>query len=129
MAVLIGAAMISIAACACIIYKRLELQNALPQIQRDEQADPPPGDACVEGNSRVSSPRDSPLEAASNFSLPEIKEATSKFKKKIGSGGFGVVYHGQMKNGREIAVKVLSNNSKHGEQEFLNEVNFLYHEL
>ncbi|RVW98770.1 putative LRR receptor-like serine/threonine-protein kinase [Vitis vinifera] len=70
----------------------------------------------------VSSLNDAATEAANCFSLSEIEDATRKFEKKIGSGGFGVVYYGKMKDGKEIAVKVLINNSYQGNREFSNEV-------
>lgn len=44
------------------------------------------------------------------------------FEKKIGSGGFGVVYYGKLKDEKEIAVKVLGSNSYQGKREFSNEV-------
>lgn len=54
--------------------------------------------------------------------LSDIEDATKKFEKKIGSGGFGVVYYGKLTDGREIAVKVLTNDSYQGKREFSNEV-------
>ncbi|KAL9399167.1 hypothetical protein Peur_008128 [Populus x canadensis] len=73
----------------------------------------------------VSSLRNAPGEAAHCFTTFEIEDATKKFEKKIGSGGFGVVYYGKMKDGREIAVKVLTSNSYQGKREFTNEVTLL----
>ncbi|KAK4833706.1 hypothetical protein QYF36_009691 [Acer negundo] len=73
----------------------------------------------------VSSPSDAPSEAAHCFTLSDIEEATKSFEKKIGSGGFGVVYYGKLKDGKEIAVKVLTSNSCQGKREFSNEVNLL----
>ncbi|KAK0585494.1 hypothetical protein LWI29_029421 [Acer saccharum] len=69
----------------------------------------------------VSSRSDAPLEAAHCFTLSDIEEATKSFEKKIGSGGFGVVYYGKLKDGKEIAVKVLTSNSYQGKREFSNE--------
>ncbi|XP_007027234.2 PREDICTED: probable LRR receptor-like serine/threonine-protein kinase At1g67720 [Theobroma cacao] len=66
-----------------------------------------------------------PAEAAHCFTLAEIEDATNNFEKKIGSGGFGVVYYGKMKDGKEIAVKVLISNSFQGKREFTNEVTLL----
>lgn len=68
-------------------------------------------------------------EAANCFTLSEIDDATRKFEQKIGSGGFGVVYYGKMQDGKEIAVKVLINNSYQGKREFSNEVDFHVHTL
>ncbi|KAF3442086.1 hypothetical protein FNV43_RR16002 [Rhamnella rubrinervis] len=70
----------------------------------------------------ASSKSNAPTEAAHCFSFSEIEDATRKFEKKIGSGGFGVVYYGKMKDGKEIAVKVLTSNSYQGKREFSNEV-------
>jgi RIO-like serine/threonine protein kinase len=77
----------------------------------------------------VSSLRNAPGEAAHCFTTFEIEDATKKFEKKIGSGGFGVVYYGKVKDGREIAVKVLTSNSYQGKREFTNEVNFHFTDL
>jgi len=63
-----------------------------------------------------------PAEAAHCYSFPEIEKSTNNFEKKIGSGGFGVVYYGKLKDGKEIAVKVLTSNSYQGKREFSNEV-------
>ncbi|KAL5742865.1 hypothetical protein ACOSP7_029597 [Xanthoceras sorbifolium] len=70
----------------------------------------------------VSSLNDAPAEAAHCFTLSDIEAATKMFEKKIGSGGFGVVYYGKLKDGKEIAVKVLTSNSYQGKREFSNEV-------
>ncbi|KAG2326578.1 hypothetical protein Bca52824_009306 [Brassica carinata] len=64
-------------------------------------------------------------DAAQCFTLYEIEEATKKFEKRIGSGGFGIVYYGKTREGKEIAVKVLGNNSYQGKREFENEVTLL----
>ncbi|KAJ6300141.1 hypothetical protein OIU76_021022, partial [Salix suchowensis] len=69
----------------------------------------------------ISTLNDAPGEAAHCFTSLEIEDATKKFEKKIGSGGFGIVYYGKMKDGREIAVKVLTSNSYQGKREFSNE--------
>ncbi|XP_065856231.1 probable LRR receptor-like serine/threonine-protein kinase At1g67720 [Euphorbia lathyris] len=68
---------------------------------------------------------DSPAETACCFSFAEIEDATRSFEKKIGSGGFGVVYYGKLKDGKEMAVKVLTSNSYQGKREFSNEVTLL----
>ncbi|KAI4341926.1 hypothetical protein MLD38_026595 [Melastoma candidum] len=73
----------------------------------------------------VSSLSDAPAEVAHCFMLAEIDEATRHFEKKIGSGGFGVVYYGRLRDGKEIAVKVLTNDSYQGKREFTNEVTLL----
>ncbi|KAL2509490.1 Leucine-rich repeat protein kinase family protein [Forsythia ovata] len=64
-------------------------------------------------------------EAAHCFTLSELEDATNNFERKVGSGGFGVVYYGKLKHGKEIAVKVLANDSFQGKREFSNEVALL----
>ncbi|KAI6704339.1 hypothetical protein NL676_007301 [Syzygium grande] len=61
------------------------------------------------------------------FDFGTIRAATDNFSdsKKLGQGGFGAVYMGQLSNGQEIAVKRLSQNSSQGELEFKNEVMLL----
>ncbi|XP_044461082.1 putative serine/threonine-protein kinase [Mangifera indica] len=61
------------------------------------------------------------------FSYKELRSATEDFhvRNKIGRGGFGTVYKGVLKNGKQIAVKTLSAESKQGVQEFRTEVNTL----
>ncbi|KAI6704347.1 hypothetical protein NL676_007309 [Syzygium grande] len=58
------------------------------------------------------------------FDFGTIRAATDDFSDsmKLGQGGFGAVYKGQLSNGREIAVKRLSQNSSQGQVEFKNEV-------
>ncbi|PHT58337.1 putative LRR receptor-like serine/threonine-protein kinase [Capsicum baccatum] len=73
----------------------------------------------------VSSLEDPATEVAHCFTLAELEEATKDFEKKVGSGGFGVVYYGKLKDGKEIVVKVLTNNSFQGKLEFSNEVALL----
>lgn len=58
------------------------------------------------------------------FDLVTIATATKNFSliNKIGEGGFGLVYKGELSTGQEIAVKRLSQDSGQGLKEFKNEV-------
>ncbi|KAG9451918.1 hypothetical protein H6P81_004822 [Aristolochia fimbriata] len=58
------------------------------------------------------------------YRFETISAATKNFNisNKLGQGGFGVVYKGQLPGGQEIAVKRLSRNSGQGLEEFKNEV-------
>ncbi|XP_040869237.1 putative receptor-like protein kinase At4g00960 [Glycine max] len=58
------------------------------------------------------------------FNFDTIRVATNEFDdcNKLGQGGFGAVYKGQLSNGQVIAVKRLSRDSGQGDMEFENEV-------
>ncbi|KAH9309980.1 hypothetical protein KI387_037891, partial [Taxus chinensis] len=56
------------------------------------------------------------------FTPDEMLTATKNFSHKIGQGGFGSVFWGELPGGNQIAVKVLSLFSKQGVAQFLNEV-------
>ncbi|KAL3726426.1 hypothetical protein ACJRO7_031339 [Eucalyptus globulus] len=58
------------------------------------------------------------------FSFDSILLATNNFNtiNKLGQGGFGPVYKGKLKDGKEIAVKRLSSSSSQGVEEFKNEI-------
>eukprot|EP00253_Pinus_taeda_P008326 PITA_08326 len=59
------------------------------------------------------------------FTLDDMIAATKDFSTKIGQGGFGSVFFGELPEGKYIAVKVLSSSSQQGVHEFLNEVDLL----
>ncbi|KAK8551581.1 hypothetical protein V6N12_040215 [Hibiscus sabdariffa] len=71
----------------------------------------------------------SKVESEDDLELPSvefatIQVATNNFSaaNKIGEGGFGPVYKGELQSGQEVAVKRLAENSGQGLQEFKNEV-------
>ncbi|KAI9169736.1 hypothetical protein LWI28_016940 [Acer negundo] len=59
------------------------------------------------------------------ISLSELEEATNNFSKKIGKGSFGSVYYGKMKDGKEVAVKIMADASSHHTHQFVTEVALL----
>ncbi|KAM7271748.1 hypothetical protein ACFE04_030962 [Oxalis oulophora] len=61
------------------------------------------------------------------FSHRELEEATNNFdsKKELGDGGFGIVYHGKLRDGREVAVKRLFEHNYKRVQQFMNEIKIL----
>ncbi|KAL0395936.1 UNVERIFIED_CONTAM: LEAF RUST 10 DISEASE-RESISTANCE LOCUS RECEPTOR-LIKE PROTEIN KINASE-like 2.5 [Sesamum calycinum] len=59
--------------------------------------------------------------APKRYKYSEIKKITKSFKDKLGQGGFGSVYQGMLPDGSPVAVKVLINSDRNGE-EFINEV-------
>ncbi|KAF8029828.1 hypothetical protein BT93_E2298 [Corymbia citriodora subsp. variegata] len=58
------------------------------------------------------------------YDLATIQAATDNFshQNKLGEGGFGEVFQGRLPNGKQIAVKRLSQSSGQGAEEFKNEV-------
>lgn len=59
--------------------------------------------------------------ADGRFAYAEVISMTNNLKREIGKGGFGTVYHGQMTNGTQVAVKMLSHTHQ-GSIQFKNEV-------
>lgn len=59
------------------------------------------------------------------ITLRDLEEATSSFSKKIGKGSFGTVYHGRMKDGKEVAVKMMADSSTHMNKQFVTEIALL----
>ncbi|XP_010480178.1 PREDICTED: probable LRR receptor-like serine/threonine-protein kinase At1g56130 isoform X2 [Camelina sativa] len=58
------------------------------------------------------------------FTYSELKSATQDFdpSNKLGEGGFGAVYKGNLNDGREVAVKLLSVGSRQGKGQFVAEI-------
>lgn len=58
------------------------------------------------------------------YTLKELETATGMFSDEnvIGEGGYGIVYHGVLENGTQVAVKNLLNNRGQAEKEFKVEV-------
>ncbi|XP_052142965.1 LEAF RUST 10 DISEASE-RESISTANCE LOCUS RECEPTOR-LIKE PROTEIN KINASE-like 2.1 isoform X2 [Oryza glaberrima] len=55
------------------------------------------------------------------YTYTEVKRMTKSFAEKLGHGGFGAVYKGNLSDGRQVAVKMLKDSKGDGE-EFINEV-------
>ncbi|XP_020549266.1 LEAF RUST 10 DISEASE-RESISTANCE LOCUS RECEPTOR-LIKE PROTEIN KINASE-like 1.1 isoform X5 [Sesamum indicum] len=61
------------------------------------------------------------------FSCAELEEATNNFdsSKELGDGGFGTVYYGKLRDGREVAIKRLYEHNYRRVQQFMNEIKIL----
>ncbi|KAK3189345.1 hypothetical protein Dsin_028906 [Dipteronia sinensis] len=61
------------------------------------------------------------------FSYSELAEATNNFhrEQELGGGGFGTVYHGMLRDGREVAVKRLYEHNCRRVEQFMNEIKIL----
>ncbi|CAH8332541.1 unnamed protein product [Eruca vesicaria subsp. sativa] len=61
------------------------------------------------------------------FTWRQLKAATNNFDQgnKLGEGGFGVVFKGELLDGTIIAVKQLSSKSHQGNREFVNEIGMI----
>ncbi|XP_077210751.1 putative LRR receptor-like serine/threonine-protein kinase At4g29180 isoform X4 [Tasmannia lanceolata] len=58
------------------------------------------------------------------FTYTEIMHMTKNFQRIIGRGGYGTVYHGHMKDGNQVAIKLFSQ-IHHGTNEFQTEAQLL----
>ncbi|GJS99258.1 leaf rust 10 disease-resistance locus receptor-like protein kinase-like 2.4 protein [Tanacetum coccineum] len=65
--------------------------------------------------------RDNGNMAPRRYKYLEIKKMTNSFLEKLGQGGYGSVYKGQLPNGKLVAVKLLDDATGDGE-DFINEV-------
>ncbi|KAL3578455.1 hypothetical protein D5086_019959, partial [Populus alba] len=61
------------------------------------------------------------------FSYTELGQATNNFdsEKELGDGGFGTVYYGKLRDGREVAVKRLYEHNRKRIKQFMNEIQIL----
>ncbi|KAJ0255091.1 Serine-threonine/tyrosine-protein kinase [Hirschfeldia incana] len=61
------------------------------------------------------------------FTWRQLQAATNNFDQanKLGEGGFGSVFKGELSNGTMIAVKQLSSESSQGNREFVNEIGMI----
>ncbi|KAF8779918.1 hypothetical protein HU200_002188 [Digitaria exilis] len=56
------------------------------------------------------------------FTHEEIEDMTNSFRIKIGAGGFGAVYKGELPDGSQVAVKKIEGVGMQGKREFCTEI-------
>ncbi|PIN23716.1 Serine/threonine protein kinase [Handroanthus impetiginosus] len=58
---------------------------------------------------------------------PQLEKATNNFdsSQELGDGGYGAVYYGKLKDGREVAIKRLYKENSHRVEQFMNEIRIL----
>ncbi|XP_060672566.1 LRR receptor-like serine/threonine-protein kinase IOS1 [Ziziphus jujuba] len=76
-------------------------------------------------NAESGHPNDSFESRKRQYTYSEVLKMTSNFERVLGKGGFGMVYHGVLTDGTEVAVKMLSPSSVQGYQQFQAEVKLL----
>ncbi|KAL1560146.1 non-specific serine/threonine protein kinase [Salvia divinorum] len=106
--------------CACVSWKWIAARRGKKKaIQLGKQDAYFPTDSSLQDVlSQVN------LEELPLFKFETVANATNNFfdGSKLGKGGFGSVYKGELFDGRVIAVKRLSQASTQGMQEFMNEL-------
>ncbi|CAM0951077.1 unnamed protein product [Alopecurus aequalis] len=87
----------------------------------------PPRESELQSGPRSTKIRGDHMQNTENrqFTYKELEKFTNKFEQFIGKGGFGLVYYGCLEDGTEVAVKMRSESSTHGLDEFLAEVHSL----
>ncbi|KEH26992.1 tyrosine kinase family protein [Medicago truncatula] len=68
-----------------------------------------------------------PIKAFKIFHHAELEEATNHFDTFLGSGGFGRVYYGKLKDGREVAIKRFHEETEKTINQFMKEIEILSH--
>ncbi|KAJ1405752.1 Serine-threonine/tyrosine-protein kinase, catalytic domain [Sesbania bispinosa] len=67
----------------------------------------------------------SPMKAFKIFHHAELEEATNHFDTFLGKGGFGTVYYGKLKDGREVAIKRFYGETDKTIKQFMKEIEIL----
>ncbi|CAI5466616.1 unnamed protein product, partial [Closterium sp. Yama58-4] len=65
------------------------------------------------------------LQQLQRFRMEDLRKATSGFSSSLllGEGGFGLVYRGSLRDGKQVAIKLLKKEKRGSEEAFINEVN------
>lgn len=116
--VLGGALLIILAVAFIVCHYKKEHKSCLYFPSREKSSDPSLTHDFDGGSN---------YHGVSVFSYAELEEATSNFDsfKELGDGGFGAVYYGKLRDGREVAVKRLYEHNCKRMEQFKNEIEIL----
>ncbi|XP_044978727.1 probable LRR receptor-like serine/threonine-protein kinase At1g67720 isoform X2 [Hordeum vulgare subsp. vulgare] len=112
--------LLAVSLCCYVLTRKTNKKNQPPEDDLTKAA--PPAHKLQKSNAPSC---EIATETCHPFRLCDLEEATKNFENRIGSGGFGIVYYGKLPDGREIAVKVPTNDSYQGKKQFTNEVSLL----
>ncbi|KAL6613706.1 hypothetical protein ACP70R_035976 [Stipagrostis hirtigluma subsp. patula] len=120
---LLGVSLLLAAALCCYMLTRRTVKEFPQEGQNNDVTKAPPAQKFQKNSSMQSC--EITTETAHPYKLSDLEVATNNFANRIGSGGFGIVYYGKLADGKEIAVKVPTNDSYQGKKQFTNEVSLL----
>ncbi|KAI5013890.1 hypothetical protein ZWY2020_052004 [Hordeum vulgare] len=110
--VLLGVSLLlAVSLCCYVLTRKTNKNNPPPEDDLTKAA--PPAHKLHTSNAPLC---EIATETCHPFRLCDLEEATKDFENRIGSGGFGIVYYGKLSDGREIAVKVPTNDSYQGKK-------------
>uniref|UniRef100_A0A0E0FN93 Protein kinase domain-containing protein n=1 Tax=Oryza nivara TaxID=4536 RepID=A0A0E0FN93_ORYNI len=119
MSVVVPVMAIVVLVLACLIWRQKRKNNISADVPpRESEPDIVPASRKNYGDT---------LQTVENrrFTYKDLEKITNKFSQFIGQGGFGLVYYGRLEDDTEVAVKMRSELSSHGLDEFLAEVQSL----
>ncbi|KAL8470761.1 hypothetical protein ACS0TY_033361 [Phlomoides rotata] len=113
-----GAGILLFLSITYIIWQRKKKNSGSFLLSRSISANPSSKSDIEDGGSYCGIPV---------FSYTELEEATNNFdpSQELGDGGFGTVYYGKLRDGREVAIKRLYEHNYKRVEQFLNEIKIL----
>ncbi|KAK4484216.1 hypothetical protein RD792_011438 [Penstemon davidsonii] len=102
----------------CLIWQHKKRKNSAYLVSRNVSSDPSSKSDLECGSFYYGIPI---------FSYSELEKVTNNFdsSKELGDGGFGTVYYGKLKDGREVAIKRLYEHNCKRVEQFMNEIQIL----
>ncbi|CAM0145910.1 unnamed protein product [Urochloa decumbens] len=126
---LLGASLLLAAVLCCYMLTRKTVKKDSSSPEGPDDDDFTNKNKAVPAQKKLQNPstqsHEIATETARPYRLSDLEVATNNFASRIGSGGFGIVYYGKLSDGKEIAVKVPTNDSYQGKKQFTNEVSLL----